>query len=135
MLISAEPTSGSTAIYIALYPPGGGPAEIQRHQAVDHQLRQTGLYTIVIEEYGRDNEAIYNLSLAKIPSLKRPGLYNPLPANGDIISDLSGFFSWDPVPGATGYDVYFGENVVVPLPKIRSNILLSLYAFPRNDSW
>ena len=74
VLISAEPTSGSTAIYITLYPPGGGPAEIQRHQAVDHQLRQTGLYTIVIEEYGRDNEATYDITLLKIPgALSSPG--------------------------------------------------------------
>ena len=133
VLIGAEPTSGSTRVFISLYPPDSGPREAYGEQALDHQLRQTGLYTMVIEEYGRDAESIYNLSLAKIPPQLRPGLYNPFPANGAIISDLSDFFSWDPVPGATGYDVYFGENVIVPLPRIRNNISSPSTRFPAMD--
>jgi hypothetical protein len=38
--------------------------------------------------------------------------------------------SWDPVPGATGYDVYFGENRIKPLAKIGDNISSPSLAFP-----
>ena len=133
VLLGAIPTSGSTAIYISLYPPDTGPREAVSHQRLDHQLRQTGLYTMVIEENYRDAESTYNLSLDKIPSQLRPGLYNPHPSNGAIISDLSDFFSWDPAPGATGY-VYFGENVIVPLIKIGNNIRSPSTPFPAMNS-
>ena len=130
VLIDAEPTSGSTCLDIYLYPPGGDPREASGRQWLDRQLQQTGLYTIVVGECYFDDVATYDISLTKIPSQLRPGLYNPYPANGAIISDLSDFLSWDPVPGATGYDVYFGENVIVPLPKIRNKIPSPSAPFP-----
>ena len=104
VLIDAEPTSGSTCLDINFYPPGGGPREASGRQWLDLQLQQTGNYTIVIGECYFDDVASYDISLTKIPSQLRPGIYNPLPAKGAIISDLSGILSWDPVPGATGYD-------------------------------
>ncbi|MGD2013563.1 MAG: hypothetical protein PVH37_02890 [Desulfobacterales bacterium] len=57
VLISAEPTAGSSSVYISLYPPDSGPREAVRQQSLDHQLLQTGLYTMVIEEYGRNAES------------------------------------------------------------------------------
>ena len=135
VLIDAEPTSGSTCLDINLYPPGGGPREASGRQWLDRQLQQTGNYTIVIGECYFDDVATYDISLTKIPSQLRPGLYNPHPANGAIISDLSGILSWDPVPGATGYDVYFGENVIVPIPRIRNNITSPSTPFPALDPY
>jgi len=131
VIITAVPTSGILDTFISLYPPDGGPAEATTiFDQLDHQLNKTGLYTIVIVDFGLNNEGTYNISLTKIPSNLRPGIYNPTPPDGDIVCDLSGSFGWDPVSGATGYDLYFGENVIEPLVKIGDNLSSPTDPFP-----
>jgi hypothetical protein len=64
------------------------------------------------------------------PSDLRPGIYNPSPSNGATIYVSSGSFSWDPVSGATGYDLYFGTDVTIPLEKIGVNFSSPFFTFP-----
>ena len=81
---------------------------------LDHFLLKTGLYTIVVQDVDLEHTGTYNVSLNKPPDTIQPGIYNPSPATGcDQPKDLT--LTWDPVAGATGYDVFFGTDVVAPL--------------------
>ena len=111
----AVTTSGSLNTEIYLYPPDSGPCEADTYafgDKLDHQLVQSGLYTAIVQDYGLNDAGEYNISLTKIPSTLRPGIYNPLPENCATINDLDGSFGWNAVSGATGYDLYFGEGVI-----------------------
>src|SRR5256885_269011 len=59
---------------IDLYPPDGGPREATTDQGgfgggdrLDHQLAQSGLYTIVIHDHTLSRTGDYNITLLKIP--------------------------------------------------------------------
>ena len=137
VIINAVKTTGNLDTYITLYPPGGGPAEASTWawgDQLDHQLKQTGLYTIVIQDYQLNDAGGYNISLTKIPSELPPGIYNPSPANGAIVFNATGSFGWDAVSGATGYDLYFGEDVIVPLVKIGDNLTSPSMPFPTMET-
>lgn len=121
-IINTARTSGTIDLYVHLYPPDGGPAEASYWWKLDHQLKQTGLYTIVLEEYGNDETGGYNISFAKIPSDLRPGIYNTVPPNGAIVHHGFVWLIWEPVQGATGYDLYFGRDVIEPLWRIGENL-------------
>ncbi|MEW6571703.1 MAG: DUF4214 domain-containing protein [Nitrospirota bacterium] len=126
MRIQVVTISGGLDTCIGLYPPGGGPAEtgtcdwcpLGSGDVVDHQLQQTGLYTIMIIDDCLANPGTYNISLTKIPSTLRPGIYNPSPQNGVIFCNSITSLSWDPVAGTIGYDAFFGEDIIVPLVQI-----------------
>ena len=131
VVITAVPTGGTLNTYISLYPPGGGPAEASTSLGkLDCQLKKSGLYTIVIEDFGMNDTGIYNITLNKIPATIRPGLYNPCPSLGGLTSGCCSELRWDAVAGATGYDVYFGLDVVQSLNKIANNISVSSLAMP-----
>jgi hypothetical protein len=131
VIITAVPTSGTLDTYISLYPPDGGPVEASTpFDKLDHQLQKSGLYTIVIEDGGLNDTGTYNISMTKIPSTVIPGLYNPCPSLGGLISGYCSELQWDAVAGATGYDVYFGLDVVQSLNKIANNISVSSLAMP-----
>ena len=137
VIINAVKTTGNLDTYITLYPPGGGSAEASTWawgDQLDHQLKQTGLYTIVIQDYQLNDAGGYNISLTKIPSELPPGIYNPSPANGAIVFNATGSFGWDAVSGATGYDLYFGEDVIVPLVKIGDNLTSPSMPFPTMET-
>lgn len=120
-------TAGELNTNIDLYPPDNGPREqtSAATDVLDHQLAQSGLYTIVITDSFLRTSGDYDISLTKIPSALRPGLYNPSPADKAALPVPSSCssLSWDPVAGATGYDLYFGEDIVEPLEKIGDNFL------------
>ena len=135
VVITAARLSGGVQPCIYLYPPDGGSQEkavcdTAHSHTLDHQLLETGLYTIIIKDYYMDEEGGYNTSLTKIPSTLRPGIYNPEPSNICGVSE-NPILSWDAVADATGYDVFFGTNVVEPLNKIGNNITSSF--FPLED--
>jgi hypothetical protein len=99
----------------------------------DYQLQETGSYTIVVAATWAYNTALtgkYGLSLTKIPPTLPPGIYNPSPANGATITDLNQSFRWDAVAGATGYDLYFGEDVITPLENMGENLSSPEMPFP-----
>ena len=128
-------SSGSVQPEIFLYPPDGGPSEASATGSafskwVDHQLLETGLYTIVIRDWYLDSIGEYGLSLTKMPDDLRPGVYNPYPENGATGCASNDSFEWDPVTGATGYDLYFGENVIAPLDKIGNDLSSRSMPFP-----
>ena len=98
-----------------------------------HHLEQTGIHTVVASSswaYGTAKTGGYGLSLIKSPSTLTPGIYNPVPANGDTITDLNQSFGWDAVAGATGYDLYFGEGVITPIGLIGENLATPEMSFP-----
>jgi hypothetical protein len=133
VIINAVMTTGTLNTVIALYPPGGGPAEADSGiggDKLDYQLKNTGLYTIVIQDYGLSKTGSYNLSLSKIPSTPAPGIYNLSPSNGATVYNANGAFKWNEVAGATGYDLYFGDSVTQPWPKIGSNLTQPRMTFP-----
>jgi outer membrane protein assembly factor BamB len=134
VVIQMSEESGSLHPEIFLYAPNGTKetSDWDSTSALisEHLLQQSGLYTIVVKDHYGDYTGEYSLSLTKIPSTPSPGIYNPFPANGATITNLNQSFSWDAVAGATGYDLYFGEDVIVPLEKIGENLSSPEMPFP-----
>jgi hypothetical protein len=103
----------------------------------NYQLKKTGVYTIICSDYfykatawGQPQESgLYNVSLSKIPATSM-GLVNPMPADGETAAPLTTNLSWDAVPDATGYDVYFGNEE--PLARVAENISGTSYDPPGN---
>jgi hypothetical protein len=111
-------------MYIRLYPADGEAAESENlgTYGIDHMIGKTGLYTVTVEAYNHSGTGKYEIVFIKTPPSFLPGIYNQVPDNGDIITDDNGSFSWYPLNGITGYDVFFGEDVIGPLGKIGSNL-------------
>ncbi|MBI5676697.1 MAG: hypothetical protein HZC48_12910 [Nitrospirae bacterium] len=139
VVITTGMISGSVAPEIYLYPPDGGPLEASNPgsafgHTLDYQLLQSGLYTIVISDYGLNSSGDYGASFVKTPPDLRQGIYNPSPANGTTVFYVTGSFGWDSVAEATGYDLYFGEGVVAPLVMIGDNLPSPSMSFPSLES-
>ncbi len=127
VIINAVTTAGDLNTCITLYPQDGGPAEASTCDScfynhggdqLSAQLQKTGLYTAIVSDVCLSRAGTYGISFSKIPPDLRPGIYNPFPANGTVICVLYGSFSWDPVAGATGYDLYFGKDIIEPLTNL-----------------
>jgi hypothetical protein len=72
VVIAAARTSGGVEPQIYLYTPDGSGREASatgydNNLILDHQLQQSGLYTIIIVDYNMDEEGEYAIALAKIP--------------------------------------------------------------------
>ncbi|MFA6056194.1 MAG: CARDB domain-containing protein [Thermodesulfovibrionales bacterium] len=124
-----------TAMYIKLYPADGEAAESENlgSYGIDHILEKTGLYTVIVEADNHSGTGKYEIVFIKTPATVQYGIYNQVPDNGDIITDDNGSFSWYPLAGITGYDVFFGEDVTGPLVKIGSNLLSSSMVSPEME--
>ena len=124
------------AMYIKLYPADGEAAESENlgTYGIDHMLGKTGLYTVTVEAYNHSGTGKYEIVFIKTPANVPPGIYNQVPDNGDIVTDDNGSFSWYPLNGITGYDVFFGEDVIGPLVKIGSNLSSSSMQSPEMES-
>lgn len=129
VIISVVTTNATMTTRVFLYPPGGGNS-VASGGRLDHQLRTNGLYTIEIEAEGLKKTGAYNITFNKIPPTLPPGIYNPYPAIGATVSNFADSFRWDAVPGATGYDLRFGENVTTPLATIGANFPSATWPFP-----
>jgi len=120
--------SGSLSPHISLYGPGGEKeADDSGYYSalIEHTLLNSGLYTIVIRDDLGPFTGSYGLSFTKNPPDLPPGVYNPTPANGALVSHTTNLLDWSDTVGATHYDVYFGTNVTTPLTKIAENITAS----------
>ena len=113
-----------TGLYIKLYPADGEAAESENlgSYGIDHLLGKTCLYTVTVEAYNHSGTGNYEIVFSKTPANIRPGIYNQIPDNGDVVTNDNGSFSWYPLTGITGYDVFFGNGVTDPLDKIGSNL-------------
>ena len=122
-------------MYIKLYPADGEAAESENlgSYGIDHMLGKTGLYTVTVEAYNHSGTGKYEIVFIKTPANIPPGIYNQIPDNGDIITDDNGLFSWYSLTGITGYDVFFGEDVIEPLGKIGSNVSSSSMLSPEME--
>jgi hypothetical protein len=84
---------------------------------LDHFTQKTGLYSFVIQDVGLDHTGNYSMTFNKFPQDPPPGIYQPEPATAcNQSTDL--MLTWETVSDATGYDVFFGTNVVEPLAQI-----------------
>jgi len=135
VIINAVKTSGDLNTYMDLYSPAPGSVKEASpwYDQLDHVLLETGMYTVLVQDNGLSHEGGYSISLIKIPSDLRPGIYDPYPLNGSSVYSLNNSFSWDPVAGATGYDLYFGENIIAPLIKIGNNLASNSMPFPQME--
>jgi hypothetical protein len=137
-IITATTTSGSLDTRIRVFPPGSGPAEQESvcdifgcRDQVSFQLAETGLYTVAISDGGETQRGDYSLSLILIPDTPAPGFYHLLPADGQAVPPLQTLgMSWDPVSGATGYDVYFGSDPLGPVPLVAGGIAMTGFTTP-----
>jgi hypothetical protein len=127
---------------IQLYDPNGL-LEIQsedysRARIENHQLLKTGIYTIIASDgYTDADVGEYGLSLALIPPSDPYGLYpyDPCPSNGGLVSACASTeLRWYAVTGATGYDVYFGKNVIEPLNKITDDVSTAWVDWPATEN-
>ena len=127
VFITAARIIGTVQPQIFLYPPDNSGLEESAtaytyDQTLNHQLLKTGLYTVVIRDNGMNGEGEFSISFSKTPPEKSLGIYNPFPPEGSSVDVTCGDFSWDAVVGATGYDIYFGENVIEPTVLIGENL-------------
>jgi CARDB len=135
-MYALKKSGNMTSLYIKLYPADGGSAESENVgvYGIDHELEKTGLYTAIVEADNHSGTGKYEIEFLKSPATIPPGIYNQSPDNGDIITDGNGSFSWDPLTGITGYDVFFGEDVIEPLGKIGNNLSVPSLLFPEMES-
>ena len=135
--IYAAKTSGKmTDLYIKLYPPDGVAAESENlgsYGIVDHMLAKTGLYTALVSANNHSGTGKYDTVFLKTPSNIRPGIYNQVPDNGDTVTDDDGPLTWDHLTGATGYDVFFGEDITEPLDMTGSNLSAPSLLLPQME--
>jgi hypothetical protein len=134
-VITATGTTSGVYPEIYLYPPGSGSFEDSAtgpvgSKRLDHQLLQTGTYTILVQENGLNTLGTFDITLEKTPPTLGPGVYGLYPYEGISTEDFIGYLNWDVVPEATGYDVYFGEDVIAPLVKIGDNISSPMLMLP-----
>jgi hypothetical protein len=140
--INVEAHSDDLDICITLYDPGGDSVGVttcgtcgskSSGRQLEYHLEQTGLYTIIIKDTCPSNSGTYNISFTKDPSDTNTSIYNPFPPIGDTIQNLNGSFSWDPVQGATGYDLYFGKDISERPTKIGDNLVFPSMPFPMTE--
>jgi hypothetical protein len=93
----------------------------QTEDRLDHILLKSGLCTVLVLDPGLNHTGNYNITLNKLPEIERPGIYNPDPAGTFDIS-MDPTLTWDAVEDASGYDVFFGTNVLEPLQKVGDNV-------------
>lgn len=120
---------------IALHPPGGGAAETSAggsgaSKRLVWQLRATGLYSIVVSEFGLNADGTYSITVNRDGPTAPLGVFRHFPPNGANVADLSERLRWDAVEGATAYDVRFGTDLLEELPILEQGTTSTSAAFP-----
>lgn len=114
VLLAGLATAGTMNTSLALYPPGGGPAEAATSgDRLDHQLLSSGVYTVVMEDVGNDNTGAYLLTLLNLGA-------GPLTSGGDPDGGAlaSGETRAAQINAPGDFDAYtfsggFGQRVIV----------------------
>ena len=85
VLISCVTTSGTLNTDMVLYPPGGAGEEHYSNTSdeLDHQLEQSGWYTLFVQDYGLNDAGSYNLTFLKFPGAVN---YSGDPDGGPVVS-------------------------------------------------
>ena len=139
VIINAVTISGTLDTTIYLYPPGGGAAEATTYHSylgsiwgddqLSHQLQQTGLYTIVIQDATLNKAGNYNISF-----LKNPGTVNSAgDPNGGII--ISGQTLSGTINVASDIDAFqfwggAGQRIVINAVTTSGNLDTTIYLYP-----
>jgi hypothetical protein len=132
VVITATKSSGTLWPEVFLYAPDGT-REISSYDPIqaridDHNLTQTGWYTIVVEDHNGSLTGPFNLCLTKIPSTLNP-IVNLSPQQGEI-TGIDVLLQWD-APGAISFDLYFGNTY--PIGMIANDIGETEYLCPMLD--
>jgi hypothetical protein len=136
IIINAVTTNGPLDTTINLYPPTGNTAETSTAgyngggDQLNWNLLTNGLYCVFIQDYGLTSTGKYTLSFSTIPPITNPGLYNPSPSLGQMLTSLPASLSWSAVSGATNYNLYFGLGVTNALQQTGTNVATASFAFP-----
>jgi hypothetical protein len=132
VVITATKSSGTLWPELFLYAPDGTPEissyDTQQARIDDHNLTQTGWYTIVVEDRNGSLTGPFNLCLTKIPSTLNP-IINISPQQGEI-TDIDVLLKWE-APGAISFDLYFGNTY--PISVIASDIGATEYLCQMQD--
>jgi len=132
VIINAVKTSGTFTPVVGLDPPGGGPQEANSgaSHTIDHQLQNTGLYTIIIGDFSNGpRTGNYNLTFLKIPGTVSS---TADPDGGPIASGqtLSGSIN---VPSdKDGFQFYgqMGERVLINAIKTSGTLSPNIGLYP-----
>ncbi len=135
VIVTATRISGSLDTELYLYPPNGGPLEADTSpfgDKLDHQLNQTGEYTVIVHDYSLNNPGSYNLTFLKIPGAASfpadpdgGNIASGETASGSIIaSDMDAFKFY----GETG------ERVIITAARISGSLDTELYLYPPDGS-
>ena len=120
---------------IYLYPPNGGEFETSATGAgskwLDHQLLETGTYTIVVQDNGLNTAGGYAISLAKLPG----ALTSPTDGDGGPIvsaQTLTGTFNLSSDTDLFQFTAAANERVVITVAGIDAGVYPEIYLYPPN---
>lgn len=116
VVIGALATGGSGYnTSLALYPPGGGPAEVLSYSGdrIDTELLQSGIYTIEVEDYALTHSGTYSLSFMNVTEGLHTSVADP---DGDAITSgqvKTGSFQTTPDFDVYTFDAAAGNRVIL----------------------
>ena len=134
VIITTAELIGGVEPEIYLYPPESGELEasdegIALDHRLDHQLLETGLYTIVVSDYNLNEEGEYGIALVKIPGT----------ATSWTDGDGGLIFSGEAFPGTLTYeadtDIYqfygmAGDSVTITTVGLNGGVEPEIYLYP-----
>jgi len=128
-IIWAE-TSGDLSVQPSLYPPEGGNEEYGSIIEIDHQLAETGQYTLVIQDFGSDDTGCYDMSLLNVTAGPLTSIDDP--DGGPIASGdtVSGEIS---TPGDMDAFIFYGtagQRVVITWSETSGELGAQVYLYP-----
>ena len=134
VVITATATSTGITPEIFFYPPGGGDYEttatgLATNKRLDHQLLQSGTYTIVVQDYALDTTGTYALSLAKIPGAAT----SPTDADGGTslpAQTLTGNFNLASDTDLFQFTGNAGDRVVITATSTSTGIAPEIFLYP-----
>jgi hypothetical protein len=131
VVINAVKLSGELDTYMDLYDSTGQLLNTT-YPSGDQLSYSTpsGFYTVMVFDDGLNRTGEYQIDMTKTPSALPPGVYHPSPGDTIHVSNLLGWFAWDEVEGATGYAVYFSDDVLAPFQKLYDNLTSPSLPFP-----
>ncbi len=145
VIITAVKTFGSLNTEIFLYPPDGNSVEADTSpwgDRLDHQLEQTGLYTIVIHDSGYNDEGDYNISFLNLEP--NSPVSSPNDPNGGPIA--SGETLSGKIDAASDMDAFqfygdFNDRVIITAVKTSGSLNTEIFLYPpdggslEDDTW
>lgn len=135
VLITAVTSAGSLNTVILLYPPNSEEREASTSpwgDHLDHQIKQTGRYTIVLQDYQFDHEGYYNLSLMKLPGTltsTADGDGGPITSGETLSGRINTYSDMD----GFQFDGEAGDRILVSAVKTSGSLNTWISLYPPNS--